>query len=498
MRAHEALLQTCGLSPRLHMELAGLRLADAVRQYHGATARAAVLIGGGQNGGDGYVALRHLIGLGHAAFGVVLGGPPQGAAAEARAALVALYPEALYSAEAGLARLGQATVLVDAVLGTGLGGPPRPELAKILQAIAALGLPSVAADVPSGVNAETGLAEGAVLPATETVAFGFAKLGHVLEPGQTLAGSLVIDNLGMGALHDETEPALWLSEGRDFVGALPPLPATAHKGMRGKAAVLAGSFGMLGAGRLATLGALAASPGYVHWLLRASDAPYVAPLEPSVLTAGLSLEPAVAVEAVLKRAGGFDAWAVGPGLGLDPWARAVVRALWQSCEGTLLLDADAITIVAEENLWALARPSRQRLILTPHPGEMARLTGQSARDADAQRATRAPQWAKQHGLYLVLKGRPTVVATPEGEAWINPSGSAALALAGSGDVLSGLLCGLLARGLDPALALRAGVYWHGVAGERLEAVSGSVGYASQDLPQALRDSAAGVFGEVSR
>ncbi|NRF97694.1 NAD(P)H-hydrate dehydratase [Paenibacillus dendritiformis] len=485
MRAlDEYAIHTIGIPAAVLMENAGRAVAEEVAKLSsepGTNKPWLVLVGKGNNGGDGIVAARHL--------------KEMGVAAEL---LYALDPAKLTSG-AGMqhdiaARLGIAAYvygkdcirweeyagIVDALLGTGTAGAPREPYASLIREANASGLPIVAIDIPSGIDADTGEAHDPCIHAERTVALAFLKRGLTQYPGAEQAGRVVVRLIGIPEELAEKENirTFWTNEAlflRRFGLTLPlNRKADTHKGTYGHVLVAAGSRQYSGAGLLASAAALRSGAGLVSWALpeRLLE-PMIGRLPEAMLhgmpDGGRGDWAAVPPEAVLRLAAGKKALAIGPGLGRFPGDGAWLREIWAGAPCPLVADADALNMIAEAgglDAW----PQRDgAAILTPHPGEMARLTGLDAREVQRDRIGLARRYAVQHGVTLVLKGARTVTATPAGDVYVNASGNPGMAAGGAGDALAGLIAGLLAQGCDAGLAAALGVYLHGLAGDRAAA-----------------------------
>jgi NAD(P)H-hydrate epimerase len=503
-RADRLATERLGIPSLLRMENAGRGAADALERVLGPVAglHVAVVCGKGKNGGDGFVVARHLLGRGaRVALWVV------GRAAEiqgdARVNLDALRhagetvaeaPDAASEAFGRLrADLGGADLIVDALLGTGMRGAATGAVAAAIEAVNTAGLPVCALDLPSGLPSDGEPAAGPVVRARMTVTFGLPKLGLYLPAGAAHAGHVEIADLGV--------PLAWLAEGlraglleaADARDALPLRPLEAHKGSYGHLLVVAGSLGKTGAAALACRGALRSGTGLVTCAVPASQQPVVAALVPEAMTEPLPETEArtlsaKAVERILELALRMDAVALGPGLGLDPEAQAAVQALVRDVQRPMVVDADALTALAGRP--ALCRSAPAPRLLTPHPGEAARLLGCSVADVQADRVGSARRLAAESGAVVALKGARTVVAEPDGHVVLNPTGNPGMATGGTGDVLTGMVGGLLAQGVAPGRALPTAVYLHGLAGDVAAAARGAVGLVAGDLadavPEAIR------------
>jgi NAD(P)H-hydrate epimerase len=464
--------------------------------------RVAVVCGKGGNGGDGFVVARWLKRAGHRVEVFLLAAPDElrgDPALKLREmqrrglrARVVEDPDVLARA------LPAAQLVVDAMLGTGARGEPSALIAGAIEHVNASGRPVVALDVPSGLSADGAPPEGPVVRATLTPTFAGLKRGLVGGSGVTLAGRVVVVDIGVPRAAIERGVATFVLERADVARHFPPRPRDNHKGSYGHLLVVAGSVGKTGAAALAARAAMRAGAGLVTVATAASAQPVVAALlleamtEPVAETAARTIA-LKARDALHELAARRDAVALGPGLGLDEDTQALARALVFDFEQPMVVDADALTALAG-HLDRL-RGARAARCLTPHPGEMARMLGVAIADVQRDRIATARQFATAWETPVVLKGATSVIGLPDGTVLLNPTGNPGMASGGTGDVLSGVLGAFLARGLEPAAALAAAVYLHGLAGdvaaERLGQESLVAGDVIEALPEAFRRVGAG-------
>jgi NAD(P)H-hydrate epimerase len=432
------------------MERAGTAVADVVvRSFPG---RVTVVCGRGNNGGDGRVAARVLAAAGRD---------------------VDVVDE--------VGDLGAPDVIVDALLGIGLRDAPREDAARMIELVNASGRPVVSVDVPSGVNASTGEVRGAAVRATVTVTFGTAKLGLAVAPGRFHAGSVHVAPIGLRPRGHEHAlvPASALREVRRK-------PVDATKYSAGSVLVVGGSRGLTGAPMLASLAAFRADVGYVAVAAPESTLPVLegrlleVVKRPLPEDSGGRLLPR-SLDGILEAADKADAVAVGPGLGRSDGTVELVRLLLERLDKPVVLDADALW---ELEPFARAAPT----VLTPHSGELGRLLDVDAREVDAHRLESVRRAAALFGSVVLLKGPDTLVAAPREGVLVCDYGTPALATAGSGDVLTGIVAAFLAKGLEPQLAAAVAAVAHGVAAELLEPQRGVV---ASDLLPALQLALAG-------
>jgi NAD(P)H-hydrate epimerase len=470
------------------MERAGAGLAQVVQDAAGGEP-VSIVCGKGNNGGDGYVAARVLREHG-CDVRVLHVGSLDDVAGDAKVNLERLPgapPEPL-------ADLGGRGVAVDALLGTGSAGAPHGDVAKAIEALNGFSGTVVACDVPSGVDASTGEVPGVAVRASVTATFAAAKPGLWIHPGKAHAGQVTVIDIGIppGA---PVEPEIGLIE-PSALEAYPRRRADSTKFVSGHVLVAGGSRGMTGAPCLASLAAMRAGAGYVTACVPASLEPIFEAKLTEVMTAGLPDRDggllADGAAEVLERArerGG--ALVVGPGIGRSSAARAFARGVAADAPVAIVLDADGLN--AHEGAVQDLRGRSAPTVLTPHAGELARLLGTESREVAASRLAHARRAASESGAIVVLKGDDTLVAAPGGPVGVSRGGSPALATAGTGDVLGGVVGAFLARGMEPFAAACAAVYVHAVAGQRAaHAVGGADGVVASDvvdqLPRALAPS----------
>ncbi len=479
--------QARGVPAQALMERAGRAVARATADLLGGVygRRAVVVCGKGNNGGDGLVAARHLArwGAAVAVHEIEPADDMREPASTNHARLLAETAARVRTFSAhGLEReVGRADVVVDAIFGTGFRGMPEDEWADAIEAVNAGRAPVVAVDVPSGVNGGSGAADGAAVRAELTVTFGAAKTGVVLLPGAELAGVVRVVDIGFP---DDLVPAgVGLTEPGDVHAVLPVRGPDAHKRASGTLVIVAGSTAITGAVALLARAAMRAGAGYVFVGVPASILPVVqAKLTETVFlplreTTDGTVAPDAA-DAVLERLSDAHALALGPGLTTNDGTRTFVRTVVRECPVPLVLDADGLNAFAGDAQGIGDR--KADAVLTPHVGEFGRLMGAGAAD----RLGAARDLATRARAVALLKGSRTVVADPSGPVRINPTGTPVLATAGTGDVLTGVIGGLLARGLEPFQAAWAGAYLHGLAGILASRRHGE-GTVAGDLPDLL-------------
>jgi NAD(P)H-hydrate epimerase len=467
------------------MERAGEAVARAV-EVHASDGPIAVVCGKGNNGGDGLVAARMLRERGRQ-VSVVCVAPPEQLGGDAAANLERLPGEAPVALAQGREAIAAAAVIVDALLGTGFAGEPHGAVAEAIGMIGRSAAAVVAVDVPSGVDASSGAVAGSAVRAAITVTFHAAKPGLWIMPGKACAGEVRTVDIGipraapLDARVGLTSPA---------VGEQLPRRASAStKFASGQVLVAGGSRGLTGAPRMAAHASMRAGAGYVIACVPASLQDVLATAAtPELMTRGLperdgALAPQ-AVEHVLESLRPGGALALGPGLGRDDGAVAFARELAKTVDAPLVLDADGLNAHAGRlgELTARQAPT----VLTPHAGELGRLLELDSEQIERERLRHARSAAELAGAIVVLKGDDTLIADADGRVAVSRGGSPALATAGTGDVLTGVVAALLAQGLDAFMAAVAGVWLHASAGREAARRHGAAeGVIASDVIEAL-------------
>jgi NAD(P)H-hydrate epimerase len=392
----------------------------------------------------------------------------------------------------------EAGVAVDALLGTGLHQAPtgamKLAIAMLRKLRADRRTAVVAVDIPSGVPSDGGEVGWDAVIADLTVTFAAPKYGHVLPPASDHVGTLVVAEIGIPeSAIAQTGPSLWLAEETDVTRAYGQREPGAHKGTFGHVLVAAGSVGKTGAAILASTAALVSGAGLVTAATPAPALPLVAHGRPELMTEPLPVTAAGALDpeasermAVLAKT--RDALVLGPGLGQDAAAREFVRDTLRKYRGAVIVDADGLNALAASDRAPRAIDVLRReapAVVTPHPGEMARLVGASTKEVQRRRLETARAFAVESGAVVVLKGQRTVIARPDGAACVNPTGNPGMATGGTGDVLSGIIGALLARGLDAWTAAVAAVYLHGAAGDEAASRRGEESLVAGDLVDSI-------------
>lgn len=488
-------IEEYGISGLNLMECAGQGCTDVIISGFGPTGRAVIVAGSGNNGGDGYVIARLLHQAGWSVSIYVLAERSR-ISGDAAVNLERLQQDSItYCPHEGQLparysdEISQSDVIVDAMLGTGLSSDVSGVYREAVGIINSSGRPVLAVDIPSGIHGTTGRVLGEAVRATVTVAFACAKLGHVLFPGAEYTGSLVVVDIGIPPQVMEAAPGYELLNEESIRPLLCRRDRQAHKGHFGHCLVIAGSTGKTGAAALSANSAVRAGSGLVT--LAVADSLH-AILE--IKTTEVMTEPipdsgrghitGSAFPAIEKLLSGKDALAIGPGLGRHSGTTALVQTIVESAALPMVVDADGLNALADD-IAILRRKKSTEVILTPHPGEMARLLGTSIPDVEADRIQVAREFARNFGVYLVLKGSRTIIASPDGTTAINGSGNPGMASGGMGDVLTGIIVSLLGQRYSAWNACCLGVFIHGYAADLVAEERGEIGICAGDVREML-------------
>ncbi len=468
--ADRVTIHELGLPSLVLMEAAADAVTTAVAERFANGGRIVIAVGPGNNGGDGLAAARQLHCRGFAVDAVLL--VPAAALrgdAATQLELARRFGVPVHDGAEDLGvllhRLEGAAVAVDALFGTGLERPLAGRWVEVVRAINSSGLPVVAVDVPSGVSGSSSAVPGEAVEAKSTVTLGALKVCHVLPPASLKCGEVAVADIGIPPWVVRERARCWVVEACDAAGWLPPRPRDAHKGHFGHLLAVTGRLGRAGAAALLARGAVAAGAGLVS-VATAEGA--VTPVQAAVPEA--MVDPLPAGEDGAVRGDGLEpllakatAVAVGPGLGLGEGPRRMLETILERWAGPLVLDADALTLLAGRIEWLAGRQAPT--VVTPHPGELGRLLGRETAAVVADRLGAAEEAARRSGAAVVAKGASTVVAVPGSVPLINPTGSPGLASGGAGDVLTGVIGALLAQGASGRDAAAVGCWLHGRAAE---------------------------------
>jgi NAD(P)H-hydrate epimerase len=487
-------IQEIGIPSIVLMENAGRQAVAAMEGAFEdlASSRVAVLCGRGNNGGDGFVVARTLIQR-NVETAVFLIGSVSEVQGDARTNVEVLGRIGLTLVEITNAQewelhfseMSECDIIVDALLGTGFHGELTGLLQTIVADVNALGVPVVAIDLPTGVSADSSEVQGEAIEASMTVTLAAPKIPLVFPPADRHGGDLVIADIGIPyPVIDELEgPFLELLTRESMRDLVPSRAADSHKGDFGRVLIVAGSAGRTGAAHLAAMGALRSGAGLVTVATPRSCLGIVASMGPEYMTEPLDETPSGAIHfAALDRLFELDAdvIAVGPGIGRDPGTVAFVHGLLERAGVPVVIDADGLNAFAGDPDRLMGRDGVD-VVVTPHPGEMSRLLGTSIESVQGDRLGSARRFAAEHKAHVVLKGHRTIVAGPDGRAFVNLTGNPGMATGGTGDLLTGMIAAWIAQLLDAEAACNLAVYLHGSAGDLAAAEEGDAALIASDI-----------------
>lgn len=483
-----------GIPAIVLMETAGSAIVRAIDRHYPNAQRIAIFVGKGNNGGDGLVIARQLAHAGRE-VSIFLVSPAESFTGEAQTNLNIVKNLGLNIEDVKIAKLYLDTIgcelLIDTIFGTGLHSDVREPISTIINEINRLSIPIFAVDLPSGLDSDTGKPLGACVKADRTVTIGLPKRGLLLHPGAELAGQLEIVDIGFPKQVIDTQNiSVNLTTEKAASNWLPPRAPATHKGSYGRVLVVAGSTGMTGAASLTSQAALCSGAGLVTLAIPKSLNAIMEVKLSEVMTLPMpetedgSLAESAAQSILEFAERNQSILAIGPGLSQHPETKALVHQLIkenreQGLDLRMVIDADGLNALADakEQLSFLG----EKTVLTPHLGEMARLTDTQIPTLAADRISKAEEFAQNYGLTLVLKGAPTITANLNGEVWINSTGNPGMATAGMGDVLTGVIAGLIAQNVPSTNAATLGVYLHGVAGDIAAEAFGMHGLVAGDV-----------------
>lgn len=467
-------IEDLGVPGMVLMENAATGVVDAVRERYPKSRKILILCGPGNNGGDGLAAARHFLNGGREVK-ILLFGDPEKLSADAaanyaiaksfRVPIVVVPGDDLAVVQSELEETPP-DVVIDALLGTGIDRPLGGRLQAAATLVSQTGAPVVAVDVPTGLNGSRSDLPGPVLSADLTVTFAALKVCHTLPPACAHCGEIAVADIGVPPAALEENCHLRWIEDEDIELLLPNRRSDGHKGSFGHLLLVAGAEGRGGAVAMAARAAVVTGSGLVTMAVPRPAVEVVdsacleAMSHPMVSTDAGEMAGPEGLEPILQR---MTAIAIGPGMGTNEGAAHTLEWVLDHWQGPLLLDADALNLLAGSLERLQGR--NQFPVLTPHPGELSRLLGRETDEIVADRVAAAREAASRAQAVVIAKGHRTVIAEPEGEVWINPTGDSGLASGGSGDVLTGAVGAFLAQGLDPIRAAQAGCWLHGRAGE---------------------------------
>ncbi|MBW1741091.1 MAG: NAD(P)H-hydrate dehydratase [Deltaproteobacteria bacterium] len=491
-------IESFGIPGIVLMESAGRGAVDALLRrfpdiYH---MKVGIAAGRGNNGGDGFVIARYLA-SNNIELAVFLLSEKQHVQGDAATNLTLLEQMGIpvheipdtASFESHQPQMRQYDLWVDAMLGTGLKSDVRGRFKEVIDFVNTLQKPIMAVDIPSGLDSDTGKPRGACIRATMTVTFGLPKIGQVVLPGAELVGTLEVVDIGIPpAVVYEVGPKYHLLTQNLIKASFKPRTLQAHKGTTGHLLVVAGSPGKTGAGIMTSRAAMRMGAGLVTLGIPKSLNMAMESQLTEVMTEPLPETPSQtlglsAYERIMSLLEGKKGLAIGPGLGTAKTTQNLVRKLVQTSPVPVVIDADGLNSLIGDLTYL--KNLKAPVIMTPHPGEMARLVGTTPSLVQQERMGVARNFATTHKVYLVLKGARTVVAHPDGTVFINPTGNPGMASGGMGDVLTGIIAGLIVQGLPVHEAVNAGVYLHSSAADLLARNKGPVGFLASDVIEIL-------------
>jgi len=489
-------IEKLGIAEEILMENAGLAAINVLKNKTGIKGRKFIIFcGTGNNGGDGLVVARLIHSQGGRALIFLMGDKNKfrGAAQTNMAIIDKLPIEAVKLGNKAVARkdVAHCDVIIDAIFGTGLDRPVTGLAADVIALINKSKKKVLSLDIPSGVNGNTGEVMGAAVKAEYTVTFGLPKIGNMLYPGYELGGELFVSHISF-------PPSVYEQDGlqvqtNDYV-ALPSRPTDAYKGSVGDVLFIAGAANYYGAPYFAAMSFLKSGGGYARLAAPRFVVPIIAKRGREIVYLPQEETAAGSIafsnkRRLLEAAAKVDMVVIGPGLSLQEETVSLVKELATAIKMPLLIDGDGLTAIADNP--EILRSRKAPTILTPHLGEMARLTGKSVAEISGNKIPILRETAASFKATIVLKGAHSLIGTREGKVYINLSGNAGMATAGSGDVLTGCIAAMYGLGLKPEEATRKGVFLHGCAGDLAAAKKGADGITAKDimecLPQALKN-----------
>ncbi len=491
-------IKELGIPGMVLMENAGQSVVSAMEDFFEMdnVSRLTVVCGKGNNGGDGFVVSRYLLNQGKY-VDLFLVGNVNGIKGNAKKNLdilkgIGLKPKTITSVK-DIEKLNRSIrdseVIVDAIFGTGFKGKISGIGSKVVTELNESGLSIVSVDTPSGIDSNSGQVSGVAVKADMTVTMGLPKIGQFLYPAKNYVGELYVADIGFPEQIIEQVSPLGTLVDKDILRRfIPWRPVNLHKGAFGRVLIVAGSTGMTGAAAMSANSALRAGAGLVYLTIpeRLNPILEVKCTEAITIPVSETIEGSIGLEAykqIMEHVSNVDVLAIGPGMSRNKETQKLIRKVVKNATVPLLIDADGIN--AFMGYTEILKKRTKPTILTPHPGEMARLIDSSARNVDENRLEIARKFAEEWGVILVLKGVPTIISKYDGVYWLNNYANSGLATGGSGDVLSGLIIGFLAQKTSLLAAVVSGVYVHSMTGEVLKEKMGEHSIIAGDLLDAI-------------
>jgi len=501
-------IESFGLPGRVLMENAGRGATRVlIKKFPDIAARrVAVIAGRGNNGGDGFVMARYLAQAGIDVTVYLLSESSRlaGDAADNFNLLALLkipVKEITNETDFNQAKMELAhhSLFVDAILGTGLNSDVRGFFKSVIEFINAMERPVFSVDIPSGLHTDTGQPCGTCIRADATATFAFPKIGLIQLPGAKYSGQIHIIDIGIPPLIlKNVRPRHHLISKKMLESLIRPRACDIHKGGTGHILVIAGSPGKTGAAALAATSALRTGAGLVTLGIPRGLNPIAESQALEVMTVPLpetktGMHTEKSLETILSLLKEKKCLAMGPGMGTDEKTKALVNLLIPQCPVPMVIDADGLNNLADNP--EILKQGKSDIILTPHPGEMARLTGTTPKEVQQNRISCARQFSEKYNIHLVLKGARTLTAHPDGHVYINPTGNPGMASGGMGDVLTGMVAGFISQGYPPQTAARMAVYLHGDAADKLSGSMGPYGYIASDIMNTIPEVIADLAGQ---
>ncbi|MBF0203695.1 MAG: NAD(P)H-hydrate dehydratase [Desulfamplus sp.] len=493
-------IESFGIQGQVLMENAGRGSVEMLLKTFPdiSSRKVCILAGRGNNGGDAFVMARYLMEK-NIEINTFLLSSTNKVTGDARVNLILFEKLAVAESKEGVIEIPNNEtfekhkqkiinhdIFIDGILGTGLNSDVTGLFKDVIKTVNSLSKQVFSIDIPSGLNADTGQPMGECIRATATATFAFAKIGHILHPGKELSGNLEIIDIGIPKFIASREnPRIHLIEHDVIKRMFKPREALSHKGTYGHLLIVAGSTGKTGAAALAANAAMASGTGLVTLAVPESINSTIEPQVTEVMTFPLPENKKgyithTALNLIIKKlVSDKKAIAAGPGLGMDDSTIRLVHGMVEEISLPMVLDADALNAIAMNPY--ILKNRKAPTIVTPHPGEMARMTGKSTAEVQQNRIDIATQFSAEFNVIVVLKGSSTLIALPDGNVHICPTGNPGMASGGMGDVLTGLIAGLITQGFNPSDAAIAGVYIHGLCGDILAQKRGAFGFVASDI-----------------
>ncbi|MFH2045095.1 MAG: NAD(P)H-hydrate dehydratase [Pseudomonadota bacterium] len=487
-----------GLPGRVLMENAGCGATQVLldKICIKGSEKVGIIAGRGNNGGDGFVIARRLLQKGFD-VSVYLLSKASLVKGDALANLELLYPLGIPFIEitdneafvVNQNSMRHKDVWVDAIFGTGLKSDIKGYIKDVIGFINSLKKPVFAVDIASGIDSDNGQIHGECIHAVVTATFGYAKLGHYIYPGAHHSGEVEIIDIGIPSfIADKIGPKQYLLTHEKINTILKPRIKDVHKGSTGHVFIIGGSPGKTGAAAMTAMAAMRSGAGLVTLGVPKSLHSAIESTTLEVMSCALSENSEgflseSSFDAVMHNISGKKCIAIGPGLGTDPSTKKLVIRLLHEIEVPVVIDADALNLLAKET--SVLKKLKTPVVLTPHPGEMSRLTGKTVSQIQKNRVACAREFATEFNVHLVLKGAGTVIAHPDGRVFINSTGNSGMASGGMGDILTGIITGFLAQNYSAKDAVKLGVYLHGATGDALFESMGPFGYIASDMLKIL-------------